>query len=83
MNVTQIPWGLVTFGLTQIGLLIGFGFWVKYSIQSLKQKVNDIEKENHELKKQLQDMRDILVKVENNTHLLMLGRIKTGRSEAA
>lgn len=82
MNLHEMPWGLVTFGLTQIGLLIGFGFWVKYSIQSLKSKVDAIEKENHDLKKQLQDMRDILVKVENNTHLLMLGRIKTGRQEA-
>jgi len=49
----------------------------------IAKETEEIKKENAELKKELKDMRDILIKVENNTHLLMLGRIKTGSKEAA
>ena len=47
-----------------------------------EEKVSELDSENKELKKQLSDLKDILIKVENNTHLLMLGRIKTGAKEA-
>jgi F0F1-type ATP synthase membrane subunit b/b' len=48
---------------------------------AIAKETEEIKKENEQLRKELKDMRDILIKVENNTHLLMLGRIKTGQKE--
>lgn len=49
----------------------------------LTKDFEEIKRENVELKKEIKDMRDILIRVESNTQLLMLGRIKTGQKEAA
>ena len=49
----------------------------------MEKKQDELEKENKELKAELKNIRDILIRVEQNTSLLMLGRIKTGRQEAA
>lgn len=94
MQFQNIPWTVVTFIIIQLGTFIWFLIKLHFKTErntemiiKLEQKVasemSEIKRENVELKKELKDMRDILVKVENNTHLLMLGRIKTGAKDAA
>lgn len=56
---------------------------MKSDVDSLKDSVKRLEKENEDLKKELKEMMAILIKVEHNTTLLMMGRIKTGSKEAA
>lgn len=94
MQFQNIPWTVVVFIIAQLGTFIWFLIKLHFKsektvegLRALELKVagemSEIKRENIELKKELKDMRDILVKVENNTHLLMLGRIKTGSKEAA
>jgi hypothetical protein len=45
----------------------------------MAKKVNELEAENKELKSQLKELSDTLLLVKNNTDLLLLGRIKTGK----
>lgn len=83
MNLNEIPWTLVVFLVAQTLGAVWFISKLNSDVQNLKLKVDQIEKENAELRKQIQEMRDILIKVEHNTTLLMMGRIKTGNKEAA
>lgn len=94
MTFQNIPWTVIIFIIAQLGTFIWFLIRLHFKseetakgLKALELKVandmSEIKKENIELKKELKDMRDILVKVENNTHLLMLGRIKTGAKDAA
>jgi cell division protein FtsB len=94
MSLSQIPWPVVTFIIAQLGAFIWFLVKIYFKTEKntsditalalrVDAELDKIAKENAELKKELKEMRDILVKVENNTHLLMLGRIKTGAKDAA
>lgn len=83
MNISEIPWSLVIFLATQTFGAIWFISNLNSDFKNLKQKVDQIEKENENLRKEIKEMRDILIKVEHNTTLLMMGRIKTGSKEAA
>jgi cell division protein FtsB len=85
----NIPWTIITFIIAQLGAFIWFLVKQYFKteknttdIKALEIRVNaeflKIEKENAELKKELKEMRDILVRVEYATSQLMLGRIKTG-----
>jgi hypothetical protein len=81
MNLNQIPAAYIVFALTQTVL----AFWaivkMYFKLNSLDDKVNKLEKENEQLKHELKEMRDIMIKVEQNTTLLMMGRIKTRSME--
>lgn len=90
MIIQDIPWTPIVFLATQA---IAFWIWInrmdkkvdvhEKELLLLKQANEELKKENAEVKKELRDMMVILVKVQQNTDLLMLGRIKTGsRSEA-
>lgn len=83
MNLNEIPWTLVVFLVAQTLGAVWFISTLNSDVKNLKLKVDQIEKENEALRKQIQEMRDILIKVEHNTTLLMMGRIKTGSKEAA
>lgn len=83
MNLTEIPWTLVIFLATQTFGAIWFFSKMKADVDGLKDSVKRLEKENEDLKKELKEMMSILIKVEHNTTLLMMGRIKTGSREAA
>lgn len=85
MIETTIPlWGLITFGVVQIG---GFAWTViklyfgkietDKELISMKAKQKELETENKELKEMIKGISDTLIAVKNNTELLMLGRIKT------
>lgn len=83
MSLHNIPYQVVLFFGIQTASVIWFFIKLYFKVESMSKKVTELDSENKELKKQLSDLRDILIKVENNTHLLMLGRIKTGQKEAA
>jgi len=83
MNIDNIPYQIILFFVTQTAAVVWFFIKLYFKVESMSKKVTELDSENKELKKQLADMRDILIKVEQNTHLLMLGRIKTGAKEAA
>lgn len=83
MNLTEVPWALVIFLASQTFGAIWFFSKMKSDVDSLKDSVKRLEKENEDLKKELKEMMAILIKVEHNTTLLMMGRIKTGSKEAA
>lgn len=79
MNLEQIPTGLIVFFLTQTGAVIWFFIKLYFKVESMAKKVNELETENKELKGQLKELSDTLLLVKNNTDLLLLGRIKTGK----
>jgi cell division protein FtsB len=81
MNLTSIPYQIIIFFATQTAAVVWFFIKLYFKVESMSKKVSELDSENKELKKQLSDLKDILIKVENNTHLLMLGRIKTGAKE--
>jgi cell division protein FtsB len=83
MSLHNIPYQVVLFFGIQTASVIWFFIKLYFKVESMSKKVTELDSENKELKKQLSDLKDILIKVENNTHLLMLGRIKTGQKEAA
>jgi cell division protein FtsB len=83
MSLHNIPYQVVLFFGIQTASVIWFFIKLYFKVESMSKKVSELDSENKELKKQLSDLKDILIKVENNTHLLMLGRIKTGQKEAA
>jgi len=83
MNLQNIPYEVVLFFVAQTAAVVWFFIKLYFKVESMSKKVSELDSENKELKKQLADLKDILIKVENNTHLLMLGRIKTGSKEAA
>jgi hypothetical protein len=47
--------------------------------QELTKKLEAMEQEHKDLKKQLKELNDTLILVKHNTELLLLGRIKTGK----
>lgn len=63
--------------------IIGLGAFIKlwFSNERLKERVKEIEDHNRELRHQLKELSDTLIVVKQNTELLLLGRIKTGRAE--
>ena len=79
MNLSNLPIGLIIFFLTQTGTAVWAIIKMYFKLNSLETKVNQLELENKELKKQLKDLSDTLLLVKNNTDLLILGRLKTGR----
>lgn len=83
MNLTNYPWTLIIFIVAQTAGAIWFISKMNAKIESMEKKQIDLENENKELKAELKQIRDILIRVEQNTSLLMLGRIKTGNKEAA
>lgn len=83
MTIGEIPWSLVVFLATQTFGAIWFISNLNSDFKNLKQKVDQIEKENENLRKEIKEMRDILIKVEHNTTLLMMGRIKTNARDVA
>lgn len=90
MNLNDIPWTPIVF---VAGQAVVFVLWLinigkkvdlhEKELALLRQVNEELKKENAEIKKQLMDMMVILVKVQQNTDLLMLGRIKTGPKDAA
>ena len=80
MNFEQIPSGLIVFFLTQTGAVVWFFIRLYFKVESMSKKVTDLEIENKELKEQLKHLNDTLLLVKNNTDLLLLGRIKTGKA---
>lgn len=83
MNLSNYPWTLIIFIVTQTAGAIWFFSKLSSKVEGMEKKQDELEKENKELKAELKNIRDILIRVEQNTSLLMLGRIKTGRQEAA
>lgn len=79
MTLSNIPWPIVIFLITQAGALVGFGFWVYYSIKALQVKITEMEKENAEVKKELRELRETLLLVKHSVDLLVLGQLKTGQ----
>lgn len=85
----QAPWELI---ITVVVNVILLSYWItkistrtesnEKDIAALKATVQhdmeEIKKENADLKKELREIRDILIQVKSSTDLLMLGRIKTG-----
>ena len=78
MNIESLPIGLIIFILTQTAMAVWAIIKLYFAVESMKTKVLEIEKENHDLKKQLKDMSDTLLLVKHSVDLLVLGRLKTG-----
>ena len=78
MNLENLPIGLIIFILTQTAMAVWAIIKLYFAVESMKTKVLEIEKENHDLKKQLKDMSDTLLLVKHSVDLLVLGRLKTG-----
>lgn len=62
-----------------VQMFIGIWALIKmyFTNEQLKDRMQAIEQENKELKKQLRELSDTLILVKQNTELLLLGRIKT------
>lgn len=60
-------------------MFTAFLFKLYFDNQRNKTAIDELKKENADLKKELREMKDILIKVEYATGQLMLGRIKTGQ----
>lgn len=78
MNLSNIPLPLIIFAVTQTVAAIWFIAKLYSSVESMKEKVNQIEKENLDLKKQLKELSDTLLLVKHSVDLLVIGRLKTG-----
>jgi hypothetical protein len=78
MNIESLPIGLIIFILTQTAMAVWAIIKLYFAVEGMKIKVLEIEKENHDLKKQLKDMSDTLLLVKHSVDLLVLGRLKTG-----
>lgn len=78
MNIESLPIGLIIFILTQTAMAVWAIIKLYFAVEGMKTKVLEIEKENHDLKKQLKDMSDTLLLVKHSVDLLVLGRLKTG-----
>ena len=83
MNLTNIPMPLIIFAVTQTIAAIWFIAKLYSSVESMKEKVNQIEKENKELKQQLKELSDTLLLVKHSVDLLVIGRLKTGNVKEA
>jgi len=83
MNLTSIPLRLIIFAVTQTVAAIWFIAKLYSSVEAMKEKVNQIEKENKELKQQLKELSDTLLLVKHSVDLLVIGRLKTGNVKEA
>ena len=83
MNLTSVPVPLVLFAITQTVAAIWFIAKLYSAVESMKEKVNQIEKENKELKQQLKELSDTLLLVKHSVDLLVIGRLKTGNVKEA
>jgi len=83
MNFTEISPTLILAAVGQLAATVWFFIKLYFKVESMVKKVQEIESENKELKKQLADMKDILLIVKHTTDLLYLGKIKTGRNQEA
>ncbi len=83
MNLSNIPLPLIIFAVTQTVAAIWFIAKLYSSVESMKEKVNQIEKENKELKQQLKELSDTLLLVKHSVDLLVIGRLKTGNVKEA
>jgi hypothetical protein len=79
MNLESIPVGLIIFILTQTAAAVWAIIKLYFAVESMKTKINEIEKENRDLKNQLKTMSDTLLLVKHSVDLLVLGRLKTGK----
>ena len=83
MNLTNIPIPLIIFAITQTVAAIWFISKLFTTVESMKVKMNEIEKENKELKTQLKELSDTLLLVKHSVDLLVIGRLKTGNVKDA
>lgn len=83
MNLTNIPLPLIIFAITQTVAAIWFISKLFTTVESMKVKMNEIEKENKELKTQLKELSDTLLLVKHSVDLLVIGRLKTGNVKDA
>lgn len=83
MNLTSVPLPLIIFAVTQTVAAIWFIAKLYSSVEAMKEKVNQIEKENKELKQQLKELSDTLLLVKHSVDLLVIGRLKTGNVKEA
>lgn len=83
MNLENIPTGLIIFFSTQTAAVVWFFIKLYFKVEGMSKKVNELEAENNELKHQLKELSDTLLLVKNNTDLLILGRLKTGKVNQA
>lgn len=83
MNITNIPIPIIIFAITQTVAAIWFIAKLFNTVESMKVKMNDIEKENKELKTQLKELSDTLLLVKHSVDLLVIGRLKTGNVKDA
>lgn len=79
MSISNLPISLIIFFSAQTLTAVWSIIKMYFKLNSLESKVNMLELENKELKKQLKDLSDTLLLVKNNTDLLILGRLKTGK----
>lgn len=79
MTLEDIPSGYIIFILAQTGTAVWAIIKLYFAVDAMKIKVAEIEKENKELKKQLQQLNDTLLLVKHSVDLLVLGRLKTGK----
>lgn len=77
----ELPWEPIIAVITWAALFTAFLFKLHFDNQKNKAAIEVLQKENSDLKKELREMKDILIKVEYATGQLMLGRIKTGTRE--
>lgn len=80
MNISEAPTSIIIFVIGQTATAAWAIITMWFDIKSIKVKMAESEIENAELKKELREMKDLLIKVDYATSQLMLGRIKTGRS---
>lgn len=80
MNLNSLPISLIIFALGQAVTTVWFFIKLYFKVESMDKKVKELELENKELKKQLKELSDTLLLVKNNTDLLILGRLKTGKT---
>ncbi len=79
MNIGSVPVPLIIFAVTQTAAAIWFIAKLYTSVEAMKEKVVQIEKENKELKEQLRQLSDTLLLVKHSVDLLVIGRLKTGQ----
>lgn len=77
-SLKEIPVGLIVFILTQTVAAVWALIKLYFAVESMKTKVQEIEKENKELKTQLKEVSDTLLLVKHSVDLLVIGKLKTG-----
>lgn len=70
---------IIMLGQAGIGILALVKLY--FSNERLKERVKEIETRNEKLADRLKELNDTMIVVKQNTELLLLGRIKTGKAE--